>query len=402
MDNRNYTYVLVGGGLAGASAIEGIREIDTRGSILLISGENNLPYDRPPLSKKLWFGKKKVEEIFLHDAAFYKDNSVDVALATIVTRINTGPRSVVTDRGETIGYSKLLLATGGTPRVLDIPGGTMDGICYYRTLDDYRLIRALASEGSSATIIGGGFIGSEIAAALAANGVKVTMIFPENYLVQRIFPENLGKAVQNHYTRRGIMVLSGDAPVSFEKKSGRITTKTSGGRAVESDMVIAGIGILPSISLAERAGLETGNGIIVDKYLATSNAAIYAAGDNANFIAAASGERARVEHWDNSISQGKTAGRNMAGAREAYDHIPYFFSDLFEFGYEAAGEIDSRLRTVSEWKKEFDTGIVYYLKEDRISGIMLCNIWDKIETAREIIRRRQVFTPGGIRELLAA
>jgi 3-phenylpropionate/trans-cinnamate dioxygenase ferredoxin reductase subunit len=401
MSEKTYTYVIIGAGLAGVSAVKGIREVDKKGSILLIGNEKDLPYDRPPLSKKLWFGKKTVEEIFLGDAAFYKDNNVDLALGVVAIDLNVSKKSVKTDKSGDIGYSKLLIATGGTPRVLDIPGGTLPEICYFRTLDDYRNIRRLASEGKKAVIIGGGFIGSEIAAALNVNKVDVTMIFPEDYLVQRIFPEGLGNAIQNHYASRGITILNKDLPVSFEKKSGKILTHTKNGRQLESVIVIAGIGIIPAVDLAKKVGLRIDNGIVVDEYLMTSGKDIYSAGDNTSFISAVTGNLTRVEHWDNSIAQGKAAGRNMAGERKKYDHVPYFFSDLFDFGYEAAGDINSQLETVADWKKEYDTGVVYYLKDDAVRGIMLCNVWEKIDEARELIRKGAKVKPEQLKGAIA-
>jgi len=401
MTEKMYTYVIIGAGLAGVSAAKGIRDVDDKGSILLIGNEKEMPYDRPPLSKKLWFGKKTVEEIFLHDRAFYDSNKVELSLGVAAIDLNVSKKIVKTDKSGNISYSKLLLATGGTPRVLDIPGGTLPEICYYRTLDDYKSIRGLASEGKKAVIIGGGFIGSEIAAALNVNKVDVTMIFPEDYLVQRIFPADLGNAIQKHYAGRGINILNRDLPVSFEKKAGKILTRTKNGNELESDIVIAGIGIVPAVDLAKKAGLRTDNGIVVDEYLKTSDKDIYSAGDNTSFISAATGDRTRVEHWDNSIAQGTAAGKNMAGERVKYDTIPYFFSDLFEFGYEAAGDINSQHETVADWKKEYDTGVVYYLKDDAVRGIMLCNVWEKIDEARELIRGGKKIKPEQLKGAIA-
>ncbi len=384
----NYKYIIIGGGLAGASAIEGIREEDAGGDILMIGKEKNMPYDRPPLSKKLWFGTKKLEEIFLHDDAFYSKNGVELCLGTTVTGLDPSAGTITTDAGDTVKYNKLLLATGGIPRMMDIPGGRLEEICYYRTINDYKNIRSLAGEGKKALVVGGGFIGSEIAAALNMNKVEVTIVFPEDYLVWRVFPEGLGKAIQKHFIEKGINILNTDQPVSFEKKQESIITKTKNGKEIKSDFVIAGIGILPSVELAQIAGLNASNGITADEFLQTSNTDIYTAGDNTNFKSIALGDRMRIEHWDNSIVQGRTAGRNMAGGKIKYDHIPYFFSDLFEFGYEAVGDLDPRLITYYVWKKEFDTGIIYYLKEEMVRGVMLCNVWDKVPAARELIKKQ--------------
>lgn len=380
-----YRYVIVGGGLAGASAIQSIRERDRKGSILLIGAETHNPYDRPPLTKKLWLGKKKVEEIFIHGPDFYLENEVVLSLGRRVAGIDPSARRLTDDKGNEYHYEKLLLATGGVPRSLPIPGGDLQGVCYYRYLDDYLRMRDDAAEKKPAVVIGGGFIGSEIAAALNMNGIDVTMIFPEEYPVSRIFPESLGKHIQRHYIEKGVNMIPGDKPVSIAKNGTGFVTLTEKGLSIKSGIVIIGIGIKPSMELAQAAGLETGNGIVVDEYLRTSHEHIYAAGDNAFFPYQALGKKMRVEHWDNALNQGMTAGRNMAGAREQYSHMPYFFSDLFEFGYEAVGEIDSALDTFADWKKENDTGVIYYLKEGHVRGAMMCNVWDKVDDARRLI-----------------
>ena len=397
MADQTYAYIIVGGGLAGASAVEGIRERDKSGSVLLLGAEKHLPYDRPPLSKKLWFGKKKVEDIFLHDQSFYDQNDVTVATGVTVMSLDANQKTITTNNGKKYRYQKLLLATGGVPRKLSVPGGDLEGICYYRTLDDYLRLRAESKEGKSAIVIGGGFIGSEIAAALHTNKIKVTMIFPDPYLVNRIFPESLGRALQDQYRSRGITVLANEKPASFRKKDGRFVTRIESGKEIESDMVIAGIGIAPSLDLPRKAGLQTANGIIVDEYLQASLPGIYAAGDIAFFPYQALGKQVRVEHWDNALNQGKWAGRNMAGAHEPYTYMPYFFSDLFEFGYEAVGDVNAELETFADWQKENETGVIYYLKDGKVRGAMMCNVWDKVEAARKLIRQGTPVTKESLR-----
>jgi NADPH-dependent 2,4-dienoyl-CoA reductase/sulfur reductase-like enzyme len=397
MPDSHFTYIIAGGGLAGASAAEGIRSVDREGSILLLGGENHLPYDRPPLSKKLWLGKKKVEDIFLHDEAYYSSNRIELMRGVPVVRIDPGAKRAVTADGKAFGFDKMLVATGGTPRTLGIPGGDLEEICYFRRLDDYLKTRERAAEKKSAVIIGGGFIGSEMAAALRLNGLEVSMVFPEQLLVERIFPGYLASALQEHFRSRGIAVYAGDVPVSFEKKGGRIVTSTRNGRSIISDIVIAGVGIAPSLELANSAGLAADDGIIADEYLRTSNPDIYTAGDNTNFYCRALERRMRVEHWDSALQQGKQAGRNMAGAKEIFDYIPYFFSDLFDFGYEAVGEIDSRLETFADWQKENDTGVIYYMKDGRLRGLMMCNVWDKVEAARALIRKNERVSPAALK-----
>ena len=400
MPEHDYTYIIIGGGLTGASAVEGIREMDRSGSVLLIGNEAHLPYHRPPLSKQLWLGKKKVGEIFIHDRQFYEESNVTLSLGTEVAKIEPGKRTVRSADGKTYHFGKLLLATGGMPRRLTVPGGDLDGVCYYRSLDDYLRMRNDAGEGKSALVVGGGFIGSEIAAALVANKVTVTMIFPEPYLSNRVFPESVGVAMLNSYIGRGVTVFAGDRPQSFEKGGDFFVTATEKGRRIQSDLLIVGIGIVPSDALAKEAGLRTDSGIVVDEYLRSSHQDVYAAGDNAVFPYQALGRQMRVEHWDNALNQGKQAGRNMAGAGEAFTYMPYFFSDLFEFGYEAVGEVSTELETFADWQRENDTGVIYYLKDGKVRGVMMCNVWEKVEAARALIRKGEKVKPEELRGLI--
>lgn len=391
-----FDYVIVGGGLAGASAIQGIRELDTQGSIRLIGEETHLPYDRPPLSKKLWFGKARVEDIFIHDQRFYDDLGVSMMLGTRVVKLDTKEKSITVANGERYGFGKLLLATGTKPRQIAIPGGELEGICYYRTLDDYLRIKSEAKARHSVLIVGGGFIGSELAAALNSR-LEVTMIFPSATLCRRVFPEKLGLAVQQHFQERGIRVIPSDFPTAISKSGDKFRTETASGKSLESDLVIIGIGVDPSIGLAQGAGLEVGNGIVVNEYLESSHPDIHAAGDNAFFPYWALGHDMRIEHWDNALSQGNLAGRNMAGAHEAFTYQPYFFSDLFEFGYEATGEVDTSLETFADWQKENHTGVIYYLRDERVRGVMMCNVWDRLDAARELIRKHERVSPESLR-----
>ncbi len=387
MAEDSYRYLIAGGGLAGGSAVEGIRERDAEGSILLVGAEPYLPYDRPPLTKGLWFGKKRIEQTFVHDDAFYARLGTTLALDTVLVRLDADAHTVTDDRGRVYHYDKLLLATGGIPRQLEIPGGNLEGIAYYRYLSDYLRVRRDAAEGRSALVIGGGFIGSEIAAALQTNKVNVTMLFPDAYLVSRVFPEGLGRTLTEHYRQRGVAIHAGDAPVTISLREGQFVTRTQQGREFATDLLLVGVGIRPNTMLAEQAGLTLDNGVVVNDRLQTSHPDIYAAGDLASFPYQALGKQMRVEHWDNALNQGKWAGRNMAGADESFAYMPYFFSDLFEFGYEAVGDVISKLDTFTDWQQENDTGIIYYLQDNQVRGVMLCNIYGKVENARDLIRR---------------
>jgi NADPH-dependent 2,4-dienoyl-CoA reductase/sulfur reductase-like enzyme len=235
-----------------------------------------------------------------------------------------------------------------------------------------------------------------MAAALTVNSVQVTMIFPGPYLVHRVFPDYLGKAIQSQYVQRGITFMNGDAPAAFSREGTKYVTQTVNGARIASDLLVAGVGIVPAVELAEAAGLAVDNGIVVDRYLRTSHPDIYAAGDNARFPYQALGQQMRIEHWDNALSQGERAGENMAGAEQPFAYMPYFYSDLFEFGYEAVGDLDSRYDTFADWKKENDTGVIYYLRDGMVRGVMLCNTWGKLDAARVLIRRAGQVTPGDL------
>ena len=397
MPEKVYKYVIVGGGRAGASAVQGIREIDASGSILVVGLEGHLPYNRPPLTKELWFGTQKVEDVFVDSRDFYDRNGVRVLEETRIKGIDLSQRTAADAKGKTYRFEKLLIATGGVPRPLPIPGGDLEGLIYYRYLDDYTKLRGEAVAGRKALVIGGGFIGSEIAAALALNKVEATLLFPEKHLCSRVFPASLGQAMNAYYEGQGVKIVSEDKPASLERREGRFLVRTAGKAALEADIVVAGIGIRPETGLAEAAGLRTDDGIIVDAQLQTSAPGIFAAGDAARFPHHALGVMTRIEHWDNALSQGKQAGRNMAGAGEPFTYMPYFFSDLFKFGYEAVGEIDPRLEIFADWQKEFDTGSIYYLKEGRVRGVMNCNLWGKLAPAREIILKSSKVGPADLK-----
>lgn len=372
-----YKYLIIGGGMTADAAVRGIREVDPDGSIGLISMEADPPYIRPYLSKKLWTGKP-FNSVWCNT----ESQRVTLHLGQRIVSLKADERYAQDDQGNEFRGEKLLLATGGAPRRLSFGG---DEIVYFRTLADYRRVVKMTETGQSFAVIGGGFIGAEIAAALAMNGKKVTMLFPGNGIGANIYPHDLSQFLNDFFEKKGVEILSGEQVVGMSSRSGRHVLATRSGREVTADGVIAGIGIEPNVELAEAAGLKVENGISVDDYLVTSHPNIYAAGDAATFFNPALGQRWRVEHEDNAKSMGRLAGRNMAGASEPYHHLPYFYSDLFELGYEAAGELDSRLPTVADWAEPFQRGVVYYFKEDRIRGVLLWNVWDKVPSARNLI-----------------
>jgi 3-phenylpropionate/trans-cinnamate dioxygenase ferredoxin reductase subunit len=389
-----YQYLIVGGGLAADSAVHGIREIDKSGSIGLITREAHAPYNRPPLSKALWKGAA-LDTIWRKTADF----SVTMHLSHTAKSISLKNRTVVDDHRDEYGFDKLLLATGGKVRQLSTP---VDGIIYFRTLDDYDKLRTLVTQAERFVVIGGGFIGSELAAALTLNKKLVTMIFPDKGIGARVYPSRLSSFINSFYREKGVTLLNKEGVALVRKTDRGYVVTTTSGREISADAVVAGLGITPDVELAQAAGLNVENGILVDELLQTSQAGIYAAGDVANFFSPSLGKRVRVEHEDNALTMGETAGKNMAGGRLPYTHLPFFYSDLFELGYEAVGELDARYEMVEDWKEEFKEGIVYYLSDKRVRGVLLWNTWSQVDHARALIDDPGPFTRENVRGRLPA
>jgi 3-phenylpropionate/trans-cinnamate dioxygenase ferredoxin reductase subunit len=385
---NNFTYIIVGGGLAGAAAVGGIRERDRSGTIALFGKENRLPYDRPPLSKGLWLGKTKLEDLRVHDDVFYTSHDVRLYLNVEVTDINPSKHQVLDNNGNRYTYEKLLIATGGLPRTL--PFGE-DALHYFRTVDDYLWLKKEAEQSQEFILIGGGFIGGELAAALTVNGKSVTMIFPEQTLLQNVLPSDLSLFVTDYYRAKGVTILNGELPVSAERSKSKVAVRTKSGKTLTADAVIAAVGLSLDTEIARRAGIVVQNGILVNSFLQTSDPDIYAAGDVAYFPAPLLDENIRVEHWDNARAQGKHAGKNMAGANEPFQYLPFFYSDLFDLGFEAVGRLDSRMKTFADWKEQFREGVVYYLDNDRVKGVLLWNVWEKVDAARTLISLKKTY-----------
>ncbi len=380
---KQYKYLIVGGGIAASSAVKGIRGIDQDGSVGIVGSENHPPYKRPWLSKKLWAGKP-MEQVN------YKTEGADLHLGRTVVSIDRSTKTVTDQQGETYAYEKLLLATGGTPRTLPT---SVEGIIYYRNLDNYITLRKQSETLENFLVIGGSFIGSEVAAALTMAGRKVTMVFPGPAICDRIFPKDLASYVTQYYRDKGVIVLSNDQTENIEGGPGAYSVTTRSGKTLQAQGIIAGLGITPNTGLAEKAGLEVTDGVVVDELLRTSNPDIYCAGDTANFKSGLLGTRARIEHEDNALKMGRHAGANMAGANQPYTYHPYFYSDMFELGYEAIGALDSRLETFTDWKEPYKEGVIYYLENGRVRGALLWNVWDKVEAARELIAQPGPFMP---------
>ena len=379
-----YDYLILGGGMTADAAVHGIREVDGTSEIGVIAAEPHAPYARPPLSKALWKGAKP-ESVQLGTA----DLGVELHLGRNALELDTRGRRVTDDQRTTYAYGKLLLANGGTPRRL--PFG--DSIIYFRTVDDYQRLRSLADQKRRFAVIGGGFIGSEVAAALAMNQRQVTMVFPDAGIGSRIFPLDLAEFLNSYYREKGVEVLAGEHVAAVEARGEETAVITQSGRELTVDGVVAGLGIEPNVALPKAAGLRVGAGVVVDESLRTNDPHVFAAGDVAEFFNPALGKWMRVEHEDNANTMGRMAGRSMAGQAVRYDHLPSFYSDLFDLGYEAVGELDSRSEVVADWKERFREGVVYYLHDGRVRGALLWNVWGKVDAVRELLSLIHISEP---------
>ncbi|MFQ5942405.1 MAG: NAD(P)/FAD-dependent oxidoreductase [Anaerolineales bacterium] len=388
-----YKYLIIGGGMAADAAVKGIRKVDPAGSLGLIGAEKEPPYDRPPLSKALWKGKD-FESIWRGT----QDETVELHLGSRVNQFDPGARAVTDEKGEEFGYEKLLLATGGSPRHLPFGG---DSVIYYRNVDDFRRLQSLTQSELAFAVIGGGFIGSEVAAALAMNGQQVSIVFPEAGIGALQFPADLSAFLNQYYEDHGVAVVPGAKLEAIEEGHGHVHVVTDAG-VLHVEAVVAGIGIQPNIELAENAGLEVDDGVVVNPSLQTSDPNVYAAGDVARFYNPALDRKMRVEHEDNANTMGEMAGRSMAGEQVSYDHLPFFYSDLFELGYEAVGDLDPKLEIVSDWAEPFNKGLVYYIENGRVRGVLLWDTWGKVDEARALIEEAGPFSEAELKGRIAA
>ena len=385
----HYNYLIAGGGMTAAAAAHSIREVDAPGAIAVIGAEPDPPYNRPPLSKGLWKGE--AEETIWRNPDLV---GVTLHLGRRVVSLDPRGKRLSDDRGTMHTFDRLLLATGGTPRRLPFES---DKIIYFRTLADYRRLRTLAAQSHRFAVVGGGFIGSEVAAALRMQGCDVVMLVPEAGLGARVFPGELSRFVAEYYREKGVDVRTGEGMAGLEQRGEATVVRTTTQKEFTADVVVAGLGIQPNVELAEQAGLQVENGVVVDQHCRSSHPSIFAAGDVANFHNPALDTRMRVEHEDNANTMGKVAGENMAGQATPYDHLPSFYSDLFELGYEAVGDLDVRQERFADWKEPFREGVIYYLKGGRVRGVLLWNTFGHVDAARALIAQPGPFNAGALK-----
>jgi 3-phenylpropionate/trans-cinnamate dioxygenase ferredoxin reductase subunit len=397
---NTYRGLILGGGMVAGYAARVFVEHGIEPDMLaIISADTILPYERPPLSKGFLAGTEDESSILINDAAFYRDHGISVRLTTRVSQIDLRAKRLTTDTGETIGFEKLLIATGAQPRRLNLPGATLDGVLYLRSVDDSRRIRESYQQAQHAVVLGSGFIGMEVSAVLQQQGVATTMVFPDPRVWQRFFTPEMSRFFQRYYEQRGVRILPNRQPVRFGGDDRLTDVVLDTGERLAADLVVAGIGVQPVTDLFKDSGLQIDNGIVVNEYLETNQPDVYAAGDVANYQDVLFGKRRRVEHWDNAMEQGRHAARVLLGEREPFVHVPYFFSDEFDLSWEFWGDTADADQAIHRGDLDNGQFSVWWLKGDRLVAAFVMNRPDEErEFAQTAIRERRVVDPDTLRD----
>jgi 3-phenylpropionate/trans-cinnamate dioxygenase ferredoxin reductase component len=381
------TFVIVGASLAGAKAAETLRAEGLAGRVVLVGAEPERPYERPPLSKAYLQGKAERDKAFVHEPSFYADHDIELRVGETVTGLDPGHRELALGSGERLSFDRLLLATGAEPRRLSIPGSGLEGIHYLRTLADSEALRQRLDAGGRLVVVGAGWIGAEVAASARQLRVDVTAIEPYSVPLERVLGPEVGAIYRDVHRDHGVELLLETGVAAFDGSTRVERVRTEDGREIECDIVVVGIGAQPRTRLAAAGGLAVGNGILVDERLETSVPGIFAAGDVANHLHPLLG-RLRVEHWANALNQGPAAARGMLGSSEAYERLPYFFSDQYDVGMEYSGHAVDWDRVVFRGDVAEREFIAFWLSGDRVVAGMNVNVWDVTDPIQRLIRER--------------
>ena len=384
MRTDRQTFVIVGAGMAGAKAAETLRDEGFDGRLVLLGAEPDPPYERPPLSKEYLRGEAEREQSQVHPAAFYAEHDIELRTGADVVALDPERRELALEGGERLAFDRVLLTTGAAPRRLSLPGTELDGVHYLRTLADSDALRARFGAGGKLVVIGAGWIGCEVAASARQCGMDVTVVAPDAVPLERVLGPEVGAIYRDIHLDHGTEMLLGTAVASFEGSAGVERVRTQDGQTIDCDAVVVGVGATPRVGLAEAAGIETGDGVLVDERLQTGAPGVFAAGDVANHLHPALG-RLRIEHWDNALHQGPAAARSMLGATDAYTRTPYFFSDQYDVGMEYSGHATGSDRVVFRGEPATREFIAFWLREDRVVAGMNVNVWDVAEPIQRLI-----------------
>ncbi|WP_265444765.1 NAD(P)/FAD-dependent oxidoreductase [Flexivirga meconopsidis] len=383
------TIAIVGASLAGAHAASALRDRGHDGAIVLVGAEKHLPYQRPGLSKGYLLGKDGPEELLVHPEDRYRELDVDLRLGTRVTAVDTASRRLAVDDGDDIVYDQLLIATGARPRTPALPGIDLDGVHYLRTIDDSDALRARLAPGVHLTIVGAGWVGSEVAATARSLGAEVTVLDPLTAPLESVLGAELGRAFGVRHTDNGVDLRAGRLVTGIDGKGGRVTgVRTDGGDVIDTDLVLIAVGAEPNTELAQRAGIRVDRGVLVDDQLRTSAPEVYAAGDVVRADHPRYVEAIRVEHWDNAMQQGGFAGSSMLGADGVYERVPYFFSTQYDVTIEVTGRPDAAHRLVVRGDPTGSSFMAFWLQDNVIEAGLNANSWGAADSIRSLIESR--------------
>ena len=398
---REVEFVIVGGGVAAAKAAEGLRAAGGDGPAVVLTAEPELPYERPPLSKEFLRGEAGREKTRTHDEAWYRDHDVEVLPATRASTLDVATRTVTTEIGDQLRYRRgLVLATGAQPNRLGLPGEELDGVYYLRTVDDAERLRAAISRAESMVVIGGGFIGAEVAASATQMDTRVTLLERSDTLWTRAVGPELGRFFEAFQRDRGVHVRTRTSAERIEGGDQVEAVVLPDGSRLPAEVVVIGVGVHPDTDLAARAGLRVDDGVLVDQRLQAAEG-VWAAGDVANADHPLFG-RIRIEHWAEALNQGLLAGRNLAGAGDRYDRVPYFFSDQFDLSLSYLGHVREWDELVVQGSQEVDDPrfVAWYLRQGTPQAALIVNDWDAEDPVREVIRRGAPAAPEELQRVL--
>ncbi|MFD7283767.1 NAD(P)/FAD-dependent oxidoreductase [Streptomyces sp. NPDC059862] len=388
MRNPVNTFVIVGGGLAAGKAAEALREHGHSGPLIIIGDEREKPYIRPPLSKGYLLGKEERDSIFVHPDDWYREHDVDLLLDTRARAVDRRARTVELDDGRQVPYTKLLLATGSTPRRLSVPGADLDNVLYLRRVGDSERLKSAFTAGAKIVVIGAGWIGLETAAAARTAGAEVTVLEHSELPLLKVLGREAAEVFAALHTDHGVSLLPHVQVESLTGTDGRVDgVLLADGRHLAADAVVVGVGIIPNVQLAQEAGLDVQNGIVTDEHLQTSGADIYAAGDVANAYHPLLGRHLRVEHWANALHQPDVAALSMLGKDAVYDRLPYFYTDQYDLGMEYTGytEPGGYDRVVFRGDPSERRFIAFWMAGSRVLAGMSVNVWDVMAPIRSLI-----------------
>jgi NAD(P)H-nitrite reductase large subunit len=387
---ETFPIVILGGGVvAGYAAKEFVAQSGKKRNLAIVTAENTLPYERPSLSKSFLAGKEAASDIEISDAAFYREHGITIFRSFSVEKVDFRRRRLQNSSGKVIGFDQLLIATGSSVRRLTVPGANRSEVFYLRQKKDSQAIQAQIKRGKRAVVIGAGFIGMEVASVLASQGVRTTMVFPDDRVWKRLFTPPVSSFFERQFAGHGITFMKGEKVIALTHKNHECQVVLASGKQVPTDFVVAGIGVTPSMELFQQTALNSNDGIQVNKFLETNVSDVWAAGDIANYPDQVFHRRMRVEHWDNAVEQGRVAMRNMMGKVQPFTHVPYFFSDVFDLSYEFWGNTDGHDQVVYRGSMKQKQISVWWLKKQALCAALLMNrpVEERSVAPRWILRR---------------